>query len=77
MWLRRVPPDVWSRNVIDAFDFLHTEGGGVFNLTLHPHVIGQAHRIRYLGDALAGMLGKTGIWRATTDQLASKAVTQL
>ena len=77
MWLRRVPPDVWSTNVAEAFDFLHCEGGGVFNLTLHPHVIGQAHRIRYLGDALVRMLGKTQIWRTTTDRLASEAAAQI
>ncbi len=77
MWLRRVPPSVWSDNLADAFDFLHGEGGGVFNLTLHPHVIGQAHRIRYLGDALVRILGKNHIWRATTDEVAREAVSQL
>lgn len=77
MWLRRVRPPVWSDGVAEAFDFLHGEGGGVFNLTLHPHVIGQAHRIRYLGDALARILGKTGIWRTTTDQAARHAAAQL
>jgi allantoinase len=77
MWLRRVRPAVWADGVAEAFDFLHGEGGGVFNLTLHPHVIGQAHRIRYLGDALVRMLGKTKIWRTTTDQVAAHAVSQL
>ena len=77
MWLRRVRPAVWADGCAEAFDFLHAEGGAVFNLTLHPHVIGQAHRIRYLGDALSRMLGKTKIWRATTDQVASHALAQL
>ena len=77
MWLRRVRPAIWADGAAEAFDFLHGEGGGVFNLTLHPHVIGQAHRIRYLGQALARMLGKTQIWRATTDQVAHHAEKQL
>jgi allantoinase len=77
MWLRRVTPPVWSANVIEAFDVLHDEGGGVFNLTLHPWITGQAHRIRYLRDALHRILGKPGVWRATTDALAESARAQL
>ena len=48
-----------------------------FNLTLHPWVSGQAHRIRYLRDALHGILGKPRVWRTTTDDLAEAAGTQL
>ena len=70
MWLRRVTPPVWSANLIEAFDVLHAEGGGVFNMTLHPWITGQAHRIRYLRDALHRILGKPHIWRTTTDALA-------
>jgi len=73
MWLRRVSPPVWAANLVEAFDVLHAEGGGVFNLTLHPWIAGQAHRIRYLRDALHRILGKPGIWRTTTDDLASAA----
>ena len=77
MWLRRVTPPVWSANLIEAFDVLHAEGGGVFNLTLHPWITGQAHRIRYLRDALHRILGKPRIWRTTTDDLAAAALAQL
>lgn len=77
MWLRRVTPPVWADCVADAFSFLHEEGGASFNLTLHPWVAGQAHRIRYLSDALHRMLGKPGIWRTTTDQVAACALKQL
>ena len=77
MWLRRVSPPVWSANVVEAFDVLHAEGGGTFNLTLHPWIAGQAHRIRYLREALHGILGKPHIWRTTTDELAETARTQL
>jgi len=77
MWLRRVAPPVWSANIAEAFEVLHAEGGNVFNLTLHPWVTGQAHRIRYLRDALHRVLGKPGVWRATTDTLAEAARSQL
>jgi peptidoglycan/xylan/chitin deacetylase (PgdA/CDA1 family) len=77
MWLRRVAPPVWADNVADAFGFLHDEGGGCFNLTLHPWVAGQAHRIRYLRDALSRVLGRRAIWRTTTDEVAKVAREQV
>jgi len=77
MWLRRVTPPVWADGIAEACAFLHEEGGGVFNLTLHPWVAGQAHRIRWLREALSRMLGKPGIWRVTTDELARVARAQL
>ena len=77
MWLRRVTPPVWSANIVEAFDVLHAEGGNVFNLTLHPWIAGQAHRIRYLRDALHQVLGKPHVWRATTDAVAEAARAQL
>jgi peptidoglycan/xylan/chitin deacetylase (PgdA/CDA1 family) len=77
MWLRRITPPVWSANMIEAFDVLHAEGGAVFNITVHPWIAGQAHRVRYLRDALHGILGKREIWRTTTDALAAEARRQL
>ncbi len=77
MWLRRVIPPVWSENIVEAFEVLHAEGGNVFNLTLHPWIAGQAHRIRYLRDALHRVLGKPHVWRTTTDELAEVARPQL
>jgi peptidoglycan/xylan/chitin deacetylase (PgdA/CDA1 family) len=77
MWLRRVAPPVWQANIIEAFEVLHAEGGNVFNLTLHPWIAGQAHRIRYLRDALHHVLGKPQVWRATTDEVAEAARPQL
>lgn len=77
MWLRRVAPAVWAGCVADAFATLHEEGGGVFNLTLHPWISGQAHRIRALERALLRILGRPAIWRTTTDDLAQAARAQL
>ncbi|MBS0643397.1 MAG: polysaccharide deacetylase family protein, partial [Proteobacteria bacterium] len=78
MRLRGVTVPVWSDNVAEAFAVLHEEGGQgnggtVFNLTLHPWIIGQPQRIRWLREALTRMLGKSGIWRTTTDDLAVAA----
>jgi peptidoglycan/xylan/chitin deacetylase (PgdA/CDA1 family) len=77
MWLRRVAPQIWADGIAEGFACLHEEGGGVFNLTLHPWIAGQAHRIRWLREALSRVLGKPGIWRATTDEVARVARGQL
>ncbi len=77
MWLRRIPAPVWTDSVAEGFSYLHEEGGGVFNLTLHPWVTGQAHRIRYLSDALHRIMGKPNTWVTTTDEVAKAARAQL
>jgi allantoinase len=56
---------------------LHDEGGASFNLTLHPWIAGQAHRIRWLREALSRVLGRGGIWQTTTDEVARVAREQL
>jgi allantoinase len=73
MRLRNVSAPVWADGIAEAFAVLHDEGGGVFNQTLHPWIAGQAHRVRWLREALARVLGKPAIWRATTDQVAEVA----
>lgn len=77
MRLRGVRIPDWADNLVEAFDVLHAEGGGTFNLTLHPWMTGQPHRIAYLQRALSRILGKSGIWRTTTDALATAALAQL
>lgn len=77
MWLRGVTPAAWSEALVEGFSVLRGEGGAVCNLTLHPWIVGQAHRIAYLDAALRRMLGQPGVWRATTDEVARLAATQL
>jgi allantoinase len=77
MELRHVAPKVWADGIAEAFAFLHDEGGGAFNLTLHPWIAGQPHRIRYLREALARVLGRGATWRTTTDEVARAAREQL
>jgi peptidoglycan/xylan/chitin deacetylase (PgdA/CDA1 family) len=77
MWLRRVSPQAWSAMLIEGARFLHSETGAVCNITLHPWITGQAHRIRYLADALAGILGQPDIWRTSLDEVAKIAADQL
>ena len=66
--------DDFRRAVIDQFDQLYadsSESGRVMALALHPFVIGQAFRARYLAEALEYIAGHDGVWMATTDEIAA------
>jgi hypothetical protein len=44
--------------------------GRYFHMTLHPHAVGFAHRIRLLEDFLRGMVSHPGLWNATGSAIA-------
>lgn len=46
------------------------EEGGLFMLTLHPHVIGRRSRIRMLDRLLGHIRSRPGVWFATVEQIA-------
>jgi allantoinase len=77
MWLRRISPRAWADGLAEGFAVLHDEGGAVFHLVLHPWIAGQAHRIRYLGEALSAILGRGLTWRASLDDIAAAASSAL
>jgi peptidoglycan/xylan/chitin deacetylase (PgdA/CDA1 family) len=55
------------------FDTLWVEGeaqGRVMCISLHPALIGQPQRIRYLDELLAYVLSRPGVWQATADEIA-------
>ncbi|MEU5212452.1 polysaccharide deacetylase family protein [Streptomyces sp. NPDC020742] len=59
--------------VKDQLDQLYedaADGGRVMALALHPFVIGQAFRHRYLDEALAYVAGHPGVWLTTSDEIA-------
>lgn len=53
----------------DDFDRAYREGT-LFMLTMHPHIIGQRSRIRYLEDLIVYMQSKPGVWFATAEEIA-------
>ena len=69
LWLRRVAMPRYPAIVGEAFDMLYDEGGRVFCLALHPWLIGMAHRIRYLDEALQRITRKPGIWQTTASEI--------
>jgi peptidoglycan/xylan/chitin deacetylase (PgdA/CDA1 family) len=56
------------RIVRDQFEQLET--GRVMAIALHPFVIGQAFRARYLDQALAFLAAQPDVWLTTSDEIA-------
>ena len=55
------------------FDQLYREGedsGRVMCISLHPYVIGQPHRIRYLDEILKYITSHEAVWQTTADDIA-------
>jgi allantoinase len=55
------------------FDQLYQEGadsGRVMCIALHPFVIGQPHRIKYLDRILTYIMSHDGVWQTTADEIA-------
>jgi allantoinase len=73
LWLRRTLTTKYPGIVAEAFSTLYAEGaqsGRVFGLSLHPWLIGMAHRIRYLDEALAAITARAGVWQTTAGEIA-------
>jgi len=73
LWLRRVPTPRYPALIAEAFETLWHEGAGsgrVMQIGLHPWVFGQAHRIRYLDEALTAIAHRRQVWAATAHEVA-------
>jgi peptidoglycan/xylan/chitin deacetylase (PgdA/CDA1 family) len=64
--------EIWR----DEFDAAHAEGG-LFQLTLHPHVIGHRSRLLVLRELLAHIASHRDVWFATHAQIADIAYAQI
>lgn len=62
-------PD-YVRMVEDQYEQLRAEGGRVLPLALHPFVIGQAFRAKYLDQALEFLAAQPDAWLTTSDEIA-------
>lgn len=71
--LARLPVTSYPGLIREAFSTLWHEGAGgsrIFQLGVHPWVFGEAHRIRYLAEALASIASRHGVWAATAGDVA-------
>ncbi|MFS2281828.1 MULTISPECIES: polysaccharide deacetylase family protein, partial [Microbacterium] len=60
--------------VIDQFDQLYSDSehsGRVMSLPLHPFIVGQPFRHRYLDRALEHITSHDGVWVTTSDAIAA------
>ncbi|MFF2329554.1 MULTISPECIES: polysaccharide deacetylase [unclassified Streptomyces] len=64
--------DIWKREFDGA-----VEEGGLFQLTMHPSVIGHRSRFSILRELLAHIRGTSGVWWATHEQVAAIAAADL
>ena len=70
---RNFEGDYFSKICKGQFDRLYQEGaksGRSMCIALHPYLIGQPHRIRYLDDLLGYIVSHDGVWVATADEIA-------
>jgi peptidoglycan/xylan/chitin deacetylase (PgdA/CDA1 family) len=58
----------------DEFDAAY-QAGGLFQLTMHPHVIGHRSRLAILADLVAHIKGHPDIWFATHADIATYVLT--
>ncbi|MGH8057189.1 MAG: polysaccharide deacetylase family protein [Candidatus Entotheonellia bacterium] len=68
LWDRRVTIDRYAELLQEGFETLYSDGahnGRLLVLNLHPWLIGQPFRIRYLDAALKGIMRRHGVWAAT------------
>jgi peptidoglycan/xylan/chitin deacetylase (PgdA/CDA1 family) len=63
------PPRLLLQVWIDEFEEAR-RAGGLFQLTLHPHIIGHRSRIIVLEQLLDHMAGVGGVWFARHDEIA-------
>jgi len=66
--------DAFYQAVVDQFDQLYKDGeqtGRVMALCLHPFIINQPFRHKYLGKALDYIAQHDGVWLTTSDDIAA------
>ena len=65
--------DYFARICKAQFDQLYKEGaesGRVMCIALHPFLIGQPHRIKYLDEILSHIMSHDRVWQTTADEIA-------
>ncbi|MBI4337196.1 MAG: polysaccharide deacetylase family protein [Chloroflexi bacterium] len=73
-WNRRVTIMRWEQLVREAFDTMYVDGargGRLLTLNLHPFLIGQPFRIKYLDQALEHIFKRGGVWKATGGEIVN------
>jgi peptidoglycan/xylan/chitin deacetylase (PgdA/CDA1 family) len=73
LWLRQLPMPRYLAVVRDALERLTTDGresARTLCLGVHPWLLGQPHRIRYLDEALQSLATSPSVWMTTATAIA-------
>ena len=62
-------PDLIEQVFQSEFDVAYEEGG-LFILTMHPHITGHRSRVAGLEKLIVHMKAKGNVWFATNEQIA-------
>jgi allantoinase len=65
--------ETFARSTIELFDQLYresSENGRAMCIPLHPFILGQPHRARYLDKILRHIVAHDGVWMATAGQIS-------
>jgi peptidoglycan/xylan/chitin deacetylase (PgdA/CDA1 family) len=72
-WRYHIEAEDFARMVTDHFDCVYRESevhARVMCIALHPYLMGQPHRTKYLDRALDHILSHSGVWVATGEEIA-------
>ena len=67
LWERRLRTPRYGQLLQEGFARLYTDGaqsGRLLVIHVHPWLMGQPFRIRYLDEALHAMMRRQGVWAA-------------
>jgi peptidoglycan/xylan/chitin deacetylase (PgdA/CDA1 family) len=65
--------DYYANICMAQFDQLYEESGEsgrLMCIAIHPYAMGRPHRIKYLERVLGHIMSHSGVWQATTDEIA-------
>lgn len=71
-WMKRVPINIYAKMITDTFDTLYREGaesGRLIVINIHPWLMGQPFRSKYLDHALGHICKQEGVWKATGSEI--------
>lgn len=73
---RGMSPWTWADAMIDAFDTLHAEGGGMLTVHLQPWLSGQAFRAKSVERVLDHVRSTDGVWVASPGEIVAACRTR-
>ncbi len=75
---RGVTMATWRDSVVATVRELEQapSGARLIVLNLHPYIVGQPFRIRYLEDVLAALIGSEHVWLATLGEIVESYLTR-